>query len=250
VIRPAVERILARGAYEVMSLAAPYPAVALSSARVRRHGVLVGPGTDLLVEGYPRSGNSFAVSAFGLSRAGGMRIAHHTHAPAHVIAAVRLGVPALVLIRDPRDAVVDFVGAKPALSAGQALRGWVRFYHPLLRYRHGFVVARSEELTRDFGAVVRRLNERFGTAFAELERTADVERRIREGTEEYWRGRRGRGLPVLGRGRGGEAGPAGSPQGSPEALREHVRTELESPRLARRCATARAMYRALTTAGR
>jgi hypothetical protein len=59
--------------------------------------------------------------------------------------------------------------------------------------RGGVVVATfSEVVDGGFGSVIRRVNERFGTSFAEFEATeANVQRCLRE-IEEEWRRRRGR----------------------------------------------------------
>jgi hypothetical protein len=59
----------------------------------------------------------------------------------------------------------------------QALRGYDRFYAPLLRYRKDFVASSFEDVTTDFGLVIRRVNERFGSTFDEFRHTPEnVER--------------------------------------------------------------------------
>jgi hypothetical protein len=186
-------RKLEQAAYDAMSIVARYPGLALPAARRRGHGVVLGPGTDILIEGYPRSANSFAVAAFRMAQPHPVEVAHHTHAPAHVIAAVRRGIPAIVLIREPEDAVLEFVIVKRSLTVRQALRGYVRFYRPLLAHRGGFVVGSFPEVTSDFGAVIRRVNDRFGTAFALFEHTDDNVRACFEAMDGYWRDRLGSG---------------------------------------------------------
>jgi hypothetical protein len=85
-----------------------------------------------------------------------------------VIAAVRRNVPALVLTREPEDAVVSNLFRHPELGVDGLLRGYLRFYEPLLPYRIGFVAATFEEVVEgDFDSVIRRVNNRFGTDFAE-----------------------------------------------------------------------------------
>ncbi len=190
---------MTRAAYEAMTILARYPALALPAARRRGHGVVLDAGTDILIEGYPRTGNSFAVAAFAASQPGPVRIAHHVHAPAHVLAAVRAGIPAIVLVRRPEEAVVDFLEVKPHLTAGQALRGYRRFYAPLVGFRDRLVVARFEDVMRDFGAVIRRVNERFHTSFREFEHTEENVRASLEAIDRYWAGREGPGLPLVGR---------------------------------------------------
>src|SRR5438874_8416960 len=137
-------RVATRLLYELKLAASARPALAMPAARLRGHGVLVSsPGVEVLIEGYPRSANSFTVAAFaraqGWPGSGGGRIAHHTHAPAHVLEAIRRGIPAIVLLRDPADAVPEFVLVKPDLCLPQALRGYVRFNEPLVPRRECFL---------------------------------------------------------------------------------------------------------------
>src|SRR5207237_2728107 len=123
--------------------------------------------------GYPRSANGFAVAAFCVAQRGPVHVAHHTHAPSQVIAAVRRELPVLVLARRPQEAVVEWVAVKPMLSVGQGLRAYIRFYEPLLPYRGRFVVGSFDRVNADFGSVIRSLNARFGTSFREFEHADD-----------------------------------------------------------------------------
>jgi hypothetical protein len=127
--------------------------------------------TEICIEGFPRSGNTFAVIAFQQAQPRTISIAHHVHAPGSVIAAARLGTPAIVLIREPEQAVLSMVVRYPHLSLGQLLRGYRRFYEPLLPLRHRVVVGRFEDVTSAFGSVIREVNRRFGTEFVEFETT-------------------------------------------------------------------------------
>lgn len=178
-----------------MTQLARRPGLAMPLARLRGEGELVREDTDLLIESYPRSASSFALAAFTIAQEPArFRIAHHTHAPGHVIAAIRLDVPALVLVREPEGAVVSSVIRHADRTCTAAVRGYVDFHEPLLAYRNGFVVGTFEEVVRgDVGLVTRRINARFGTAFAEFDPTQDnVARALRE-IDEDWRERRGGG---------------------------------------------------------
>ena len=93
------------------------------------------------------------------------RIAHHLHVLAQVARAARWQIPTLVLIRRPRDAVLSLVIRDP-ISVDQALRYYVSFYETSEKYRDAFVLGRFEEVTEDFGQVVKRLNDMFGTTFS------------------------------------------------------------------------------------
>ncbi len=126
---------------------------------------VVTPDTQLVMEGFPRSANSFARVAFNRAQSERVRIAHGLHVPAQVIRAVRWRIPILVLIRKPKDAVLSFAIRDP-ISVDQALRYYLSFYETIEEYRDAYVLGLFEEVTGDFGGVIRRINDRFGTTFS------------------------------------------------------------------------------------
>jgi hypothetical protein len=164
-------------------------------ARLRAEGELVDSRTDLLVESYPRCASSFAIAAFRIAQEPrSVRIAHHTHAAGHVIAAIRLGVPALVLIREPEGAVVSSRIRHPERTYADLLRGFCAFYQPLVPHRGDLVVGTFAEVVGgELGEITRRLNARFGTNYAEFEPTEENMARCFREIDEDWQSRRGGG---------------------------------------------------------
>ena len=169
-------------------LVGQYPAVDLPIAhwkrrrhlaQARRSGVQpewtapVDRSTDAVIEGFPRSANTFAATAFELAQRRPVRVARHRHVPAQVIAGTRWRIPTMVLVRDPEEAIISLVVWAPGTTLEQGLKDYVRFYRRIYPHRDGFVVARFEDVTTDFGKVIRRLNERFGTTFDEFEHTSE-----------------------------------------------------------------------------
>jgi hypothetical protein len=174
-------RLWVRARFEARSIAGRYPSIYLPIARRRHRGEPVTRHTELVIEGFPRSGNTFCTAAFGSVQSRPVRVARHEHVPAQVIAAARAGIPALVLIRRPGDAVLSLVIQHPEVTVRQVARAYVRFYRPLLRYRGRFVVATFEEVVTDLGEVIGRLNARFGTGFDAFRHTPEnVERCLAE----------------------------------------------------------------------
>ena len=113
------------------------PACYLPIARFRYpepSPAVIGPATELVIEGYMRSANTFAVYAFQSAQRRPVALAHHLHAPAQLIRAARRGVPALVLIRDPEDTILSQVQWEPDISMRAALMTYVRFYRALEPY--------------------------------------------------------------------------------------------------------------------
>jgi hypothetical protein len=147
--------------------AGKHPAAFYGLYRLARkdQGRVVTPDTQLVIEGFPRSANSFARVAFNRAQNERVRIANGLHVPAQVIRASRWRIPTLVLIRKPKDAVLSFAIRDP-ISLDQALRYYLSFYETVEAYRDAYVLGLFEEVTEDFGRVIQRLNDRFATTFS------------------------------------------------------------------------------------
>lgn len=163
----------------------------------RRSGyedLLVDDTTDICIEGYPRSANSFAVGAFEHAQSAPVQIAHHTHVPANPMRACERGVPTLVLIRDPYDTVVSHVALGKQtqvaeqgvetpvqwLSFGTLLNAWCTFCRSVQPYRDRMVVASMNGVVDDMGRVIDRINAHFGTDFDRFEHTPGAVAEVHE----------------------------------------------------------------------
>jgi len=240
-----VARRLPAARWQLRTTLGRYPSVALPILRARRRPgqflTPVGPETEIVIEGFPRSGNTFAVAAFHEAQLPhDVQMAHHAHMPAQLLEGVREGLPALLVVRDPEDSVVSLAVRAPEIGVGGALRGWIRFHRPLLPVLDGIVVATFEQVVTDFGAVVERLNARFGTAFQPFghspENVDAILRRIRE-----W------DLNTFGDGGGADRG-GGGPSESREELKDARRAEYRAAALADARAAAERIYAALAAA--
>jgi len=140
----------------------------------RRHGsAVVGPDTQLVIEGFPRTANTFTVFAFQMAQPTPVRLAHHLHAPAQIAAAARMGIPALVLVRPPEDAVLSLHSWSAHVGLEQALAAYSRFYERIRPYRGWCTRGEFAEVTTDLGAVTDTVNARYGTSFTRFEHTPE-----------------------------------------------------------------------------
>lgn len=163
-----------RARNRVRTLATEHPAAYLPYARRKYPGPsprVIGPDTEMVIDGYTRSASTFAVYAFQLSQPVPVRLAHHLHAAAQLMEAARRELPTLMVIREPQGAVLSQLVREPDVDLLDALYAYERFHVSLLAYRDSFVVGDFSEVTKDFGAVIRRLNARFGTSYGEFEGT-------------------------------------------------------------------------------
>jgi hypothetical protein len=147
--------------------------------------------TALVIEGFPRSGNSFATTAFGLTVGPDVPRSSNTHLPAQVRIAVDYNVPTLVLIRRCADAAASLCVAAPYLRPINAVREWLRFYRAVQPLQSEFVLATFDEVTTDFGAVMARVNMRFGTTFPLFEHSDDNVARVQQALDDYGVRKRG-----------------------------------------------------------
>ena len=192
--------------------------------------------TQLVIEGFPRSANTFAVRAFRQAQKGKVSIAHNLHVPGQVIRASRWGIPALVIIRDPRDAVLSFV-VRDGIPVDQALKHYVSFYETVAEYRDDFVLGTFKEVTGDYGTVIRRINDRFGTDYRLFPHN---ERSVGQVFARMEKGYRKRHAEETVEAR------ISRPSPGRERMKREVSHELDDPRHRRLISTARAVYERLT----
>jgi hypothetical protein len=143
--------------------------------------------------------------------------------------------PAIVLIREPQEAVLSLMVRLPYLSAGQALRSYIGFYRPLLPFLRRFVVGPFGEVLSDFGGIIRQVNQRFGTDFREFHPTKEHLRAVKEEVDRWDRG-------AFGSREGAERGGA-SPNELRDRLKEGLRPAYRHPRLVAQRAAAESVYR-------
>jgi hypothetical protein len=212
-----------RGLYNVKTIVAKYPTIALPIAR-RRHGFPVDRGSDIVIEGFPRSGNTFAYTAFVMAQPRAVRVAGRVHAPAQLIAGARWGIPGIVLIRHPDQAIPSFLIRHPGTGVRQAMRGWLRFYEPLRGYLNRLVVATFDQVTRDLGEVIEAVNDRFGSNFTPFDHTEENVREVWEAIDRDYRSRVGGEGPEFDR-------IVARPSGQREDLRHEVTQVYLTPEL-------------------
>jgi hypothetical protein len=225
-------------AYRSRYLINAYPAIYMPIGRFRHRRsteYCVSRETELVIEGFGRAGSTFAWLAFMSAQHRPVRTAHHTHAAAQVITAVRMGVPTLIIVRHPFDAVLAHM-ARKGISARMALVAWTRFHRRILPYADGFVACSFDEMTSNFGPVVERVNTRFGTGFEVFEHTPEHQQQIFDQI-------RARNVARFGDRPSADSTKAlGLPTPERQALKESFRVQLDAHDLARRRARALSIY--------
>lgn len=207
----------------------------LASRNSYREGFLkraVDRRCDVVIEGFPRSANTFCVVAFECAQGHRMRIANHCHTPSQFALAAKWKLPALLLIREPSEAVISNLVYFDTVNVGSVINRYIQFHRPLVSLKASFLSADFSNVTRDFGQVVRRLNARFGTAFVPFEHTSSNLDRVQARLADMTIKVRAENRTAVG----------AMPSAAKEAQKEHLRELLRDTKFSSGMELARELY--------
>ena len=137
----------------------------IMSRRNKFKDIIVNNNTEIVIEGYPRSANTFAVAAFVYSQGRDVSIARHTHAPAQLILAVNARLPVIFLIRKPMDAVISLVIRDEAISLKYALQTYIWYHRSLLTIVKDCVIADFSQVTENYSTIINDVNSKYGKKY-------------------------------------------------------------------------------------
>ena len=116
---------------------------------------LVTRHTDLCVEGFPGSGNSFVSNSIRDAASRPLNVVSHFHWTAQLRRALALDVPAVVLVRHPRQACMSLKSKQPELWIWAVTLRWLRYHTFVLGHLDRLDVCLFDEFTRDLDLVRR-----------------------------------------------------------------------------------------------
>jgi hypothetical protein len=149
----------------------PRPACYYPFGLLRRRGSVFNSNFEIYISGYPRCGNTFARTAF-LTANPGVKVQSHRHIPSFVLQSIKLGVPGLVLLRTPLDAAVSWA-IHENQTLEEAIAYWNDYYETLMPVRSQLFIARFEDVTTDFGGVIKAFNQKWRTSFVPFNHTPE-----------------------------------------------------------------------------
>jgi hypothetical protein len=135
------------------------------------------PSVRIVIDGFPRSANTFSSRAFQFANPD-VPASHHMHAPANILLAVRYQLPTVLLIRTPVDAVLSEVIREPRKRLRRGLLEWNSFYGTVLPVLDRVVVADFATVTTDYSVVIEEVNRRFGTSFAPYRNSSESDEAV------------------------------------------------------------------------
>jgi len=207
--------------YELQSILSQYPKIffPLLLLRPKNRNLIVRKQTEITIEGFPRSGNTFSVVAFQVAQQRPVVIARHTHAPAQVINAVNLGIPVMVLIRKPVDAISSLLIRQPHMTISQGFRSYNRYYNRIMPYKNQYIVATFDEIISNYGNAIKRINQFFGCSFKTFVHTKENIKKCFEVVEQMDKKDTGRRIVT--------EISVGRPSQEREKLKDNIKKEFE-----------------------
>ena len=194
--------------------------------------------TDLVVEGFPRSGTTFTSTAIRLAQPEGFVVTDHVHNIAILDRAIAAGVPTLVVVREPRSCLTSYLVWEPRAPVSCVLWEWDRYHRKLLDRRDSVVVRSFEQVRSSLAEVTDALSARYSVQLRTPPSTAEFSAMI----DDAVRARHARVHPRLPAARGVPVPDAGRAT----ALAEQ-RARLDAPQWRERLGSLNALYELLTT---
>jgi hypothetical protein len=117
--------------------------------------------TELIVEGFPRSGNTFTVFALQNAAKNQIRLSSHVHHPSQVKLAVERGLPTVLVVREPIAVLSSYLTYGEHGRPADVFKEYHSYHQELIPYADRVLIVDFEEITSDMSAIVDRINQRF-----------------------------------------------------------------------------------------
>ena len=133
-------------------------------ANYRYKKLKIHKNSDICIEGFQRSGNSFLVTLFRVHNKKA-NMAHHIHSSIQVARAVHWKIPTVILIRKPEEAIASLLTWDANLSIRVALAAYRRFYTKVMPYKDKLLIGTFEVVTQQPYKIINEVNQQWQTSF-------------------------------------------------------------------------------------
>lgn len=140
-----------------------------------RPKLIVSGGAELVLEGFPRSGNTFLASLMRQA-APDLNFSHHTHLIANLERAKREKLPAVVLFRNPLDSVSSLVVKNPQVyKPSECLSDYIAYYRSAKKLLPSAIFIHSDELFSNPLEVLGKINRETGLSIESTQKVLKPE---------------------------------------------------------------------------
>jgi hypothetical protein len=134
--------------------------------------------TELVVEGFPRSGNTFTVFALQDAASNQIQLSSHVHHPSQVKHAVMKGIPVVLVVREPISVLSSYLTYGPHGRARDVLKEYHSYHQELVPYVDRVLVLDFEEIVSDMPAAILRINRRFSLKIPPFDQSSENVERV------------------------------------------------------------------------
>ena len=133
--------------------------------KIRYPHKAVSPKTDITIDGFQRSANTYCYFYFKHLN-NDLQIAHHSHSYRQIIYSVKNKIPTVLLIRNPLDAISSsFIYHNQKIPIKSLAKAWINFYKPLIPLTNKMVIANFDDSVDNFSTIIKNVNELYNTKF-------------------------------------------------------------------------------------
>lgn len=158
-------KFLERIRFSIKNLIMNSESLYLPYSRFKSPDFTVDKNFDITIEGFMRSGNTFAYYQFKDANKN-LNIAHHRHSNTQITFSVRNKIPTLLLIRNPIDVIVStYIFFDKKIPEKQIAKSWIQFYRPLIKLREEIIISDFNNTINNFAKTVEQVNEFYKTEF-------------------------------------------------------------------------------------
>ncbi|MCW4049050.1 MAG: hypothetical protein NWE89_04865 [Candidatus Bathyarchaeota archaeon] len=134
-------------------------------SKLKKEDLYVNAETDICIEGYPRSGNTYLyklIKELNLE----LKTANHKHSVGHIKQALYIGKPVVILVRNPLDAITSELirYSRDGQNISKhlfAINHYIQFYDYVSEVSNQVTLVTFDKLTQNTEAVLEELNSKF-----------------------------------------------------------------------------------------
>ncbi|MBU3007658.1 hypothetical protein [Cobetia amphilecti] len=91
---------------------------------------------DLVIEGFPRSANTYLHRIVRAATGNKLSIGNHVHRPQQVSVAINHGIPVFVIFRHPLECISSYLVREPGLKVDSCINDYINFANHVLQYKN------------------------------------------------------------------------------------------------------------------